>query len=191
MTTNITAALLGVTRPHSLAHLRTLQALPEIGQILLWDEDAQALEQARAAQPAKIAQVSTDLDALLGRGDMLFAIVCVPTDSSAELCERALAASIHVLAEKTDWPQRRRGRARGGGSRAGRAAAGVCYQNRYHPIVREARQLVGQGLIGPLVSVEMRMLTTRCASATRRAGCSGASYRAAACSPGWAATTSI
>lgn len=159
--TPITAALLGITHPHSLAHLRTLQALPDVGQILLWDQDVQALEQARAAQPAKIAQVSTDLDALLGRGDILFAIVCVPTDVSAELCERALAAGAHVLAEKPIGRDAAEvARVVAMAQQAGRQL-GVCYQNRYHPIVREARQIVGQGLIGPLVSVEMRMLTTQ------------------------------
>ncbi len=40
MTTTVKAALLGVEHPHSLSHLRTLQALPEVSEIFLWDESA-------------------------------------------------------------------------------------------------------------------------------------------------------
>src|SRR6266487_3255289 len=100
MAAGLTAALLGVTHPHALAHLRTLQALPEVEQILLWDEDAVALAGARQAQGQKVAQVSRDLDALLKRSDVLFAIVCVPTDMSPAICLSALAAGVHLLAEK-------------------------------------------------------------------------------------------
>ena len=156
-----TAALLGLTHPHAIAHLRTLQALPEVERILLWDADAAAIEAARQAGGEKVAGAFTDLAALLSRGDLLFAIVCVPTDASPDVCERALAAGLHVLAEKPI------GRDAGvvarvvaAAERAGRRL-GVCYQNRYHPVAREARALVGRGAIGPLIAVEMRMLTTQ------------------------------
>jgi predicted dehydrogenase len=138
-----------------------VQALPDVAQILLWDEDAQALEHARLAQPQKIGQTFTDLDRLLGHADLLFAIVCMPTDRSPEVCLRALAAGIHLLAEKPigrDAAEVERVVLEA--ERTGRQL-GVCYQNRYHPIVQEARAIVAQGLIGPLVSVEMRMLTTQ------------------------------
>ena len=36
--TPVRAALLGLSHPHSLAHLRTLQALSEVDAILLWDD---------------------------------------------------------------------------------------------------------------------------------------------------------
>jgi predicted dehydrogenase len=155
------AAILGVTHPHALAHLRTLQALPEVAQIVLWDADAQALEQAHAAQPQKIAQVDTDLEMLLRRGDILFAIVCVPTDASPAVCERALAAGVHLLAEKPIGRSAAEVARVVAAAEQARLQLGVCYQNRYHPIVREARAIVGQGLLGPLVAVEMRMLTTQ------------------------------
>jgi len=161
MTSGVKAALLGLTHPHALAHLRTLQALPEVEQILLWDEDIQALAHARQAHGQKVAQGYTDLDALLGRGDALFAIVCVPTDVSPEVCLRALAAGVHLLAEK---PIGRNAaeveRVVAAAERAG-LQLGVCYQNRYHPITQHARAIVGQDLLGPLVAVEMRMLTTQ------------------------------
>jgi hypothetical protein len=44
----VTAALLGVEHPHSLLHLRTLQQLPEVERILLWDSSADALARTQA-----------------------------------------------------------------------------------------------------------------------------------------------
>lgn len=38
---------------------------------------------------------------------------------------------------------------------------GIYYQNRYNPVVIQARELIAQGLIGPLISVDVRLLTTQ------------------------------
>jgi predicted dehydrogenase len=157
----ITAALIGLTHPHALAHLRTLQALPEVAQILLWDEDDRALAAARQAQGQKVAQSYTDLDMLLARGDLSFAIVCVPTDVAPGVCLRSLAAGVHLLAEKPIGSSAAEvERVVVAADRAG-LQLGVCYQNRYHPMTQQARAIVGRGLIGPLVAVEIRMLTTQ------------------------------
>ena len=51
------AALLGLEHPHSLAHLSTLQALPEIDSILLWDENESALAEAQRTQGEKVEAV--------------------------------------------------------------------------------------------------------------------------------------
>lgn len=156
-----TAAILGITHPHALAHLRTLQRLPEVGRILLWDPDAQALAAARQAQPERVALATTDLAALLAEPDMRFSVVCAPTDQSPAVCEQALAAGVHLLAEKPIGRDPAEvERVVLAAERAG-LRLGVCYQNRYHPITREARRLVAAGAIGPLVSAEIRMLTTQ------------------------------
>lgn len=156
----LTAAVLGAAHPHALAHLRTLEQLPEVGRILLWDPDPLALAAARQAHGERVALATTSLDELLAEAPA-FAIVCAPTDVSHAVCERALAAGAHLLAEKPIG----RGPAEVervvlAAERAG-LRLGVCYQNRYHPISREARALIAAGAIGPLVSVEMRMLTTQ------------------------------
>lgn len=156
-----TVALLGITHPHSLAHLRTLQLLPEVERILIWDPDSVALAAAQQAQPERIALATTDLQALLADGALEYALVSNPTDESPDVCERALLAGAHVLAEK---PIGRNPaeieRLLLIAERAGRRL-GVCYQNRYHPLTREARSLVADGVIGTLVSMEIRMLTTQ------------------------------
>lgn len=157
----ITAALLGLSHPHALAHLHTLQQLPEVARIALWDAEPQAIAQARAAHPQKIAHAATSLDELLAADGLLFAIVCVPTDAAPAICAQALAAGVHVLAEKPIGRSPAEVQAVIDAAERAGCRLGVCYQNRYQPIVREARAIVEQGLIGPLVAAEMRMLTTQ------------------------------
>jgi predicted dehydrogenase len=159
--TQLTAALLGLNHPHSLAHLRTLQELPEVGRILLWDTDAEMLAQVQASQGEKVVAGFTDLDALLAIPDLFFVIAALRNDLGPEIFERVLAAGKHLMAEKPI------GRTAADTERVLAAARrsgvqlGVCYQNRVGPWVQDARQIVQQGLLGPLVSVELRMVTTQ------------------------------
>ena len=155
------AALLGVEHPHSLAHLRTLQAVDEVEAIFLWDKSESALAEVRRTQGDKVEATSTDLDSILARDELFFVIASVPNDLSPDIFTRALEAGQHVLAEK---PIGRTAADAEGviavAERTGKAL-GVCYQNRRSPLIRQVRDLLSQGVIGELMSVEMRMLTTQ------------------------------
>lgn len=159
--TQLTAALLGVEHPHSLAHLRTLQRLPEVERILLWDANADALAQVQATQGDKVAAAFTDLAALLTDDRLLFVIAAVRNDLGPAVFMQVLAAGKHLMAEKPI------GRTAADTVRVIDAAQqagvklGVCYQNRFGPWVQDARRMVQQGQLGPLFSVEMRMITTQ------------------------------
>lgn len=157
--TKINAALLGIEHPHSKAHLRTLQQLPEVEKIYLWDENGEAL--AEVAGEEKVAATFTDLDELLGHDDIFFVIAAIRNDLGPEIFIRALAAGKHVMAEKPI------GRTAADTQRVIDAAErtglklGVCYQNRALPAIQDARRMVYEGLLGPLLSVEMRAITTQ------------------------------
>jgi predicted dehydrogenase len=161
MTQTLTAALLGLEHPHSLGHLRTLQQLPEIGRILLWDSNRETLARVQNEQGEKVAASFTDLDRLLADADLSFAIAALRNDRGADLFCRVLAAGKPLMAEKpvgrTAADTRRVIEA---AQRAG-ARLAVCYQNRFTAWAQDIRRLVQQGLLGPLISVEMRMVTTQ------------------------------
>lgn len=157
----LTAALLGLDHPHSLAHLRTLQQLPEVERILLWDAAPALLAQVQATQGAKVAATFTNLDDLLADEDLLFVIAALRNDLGPDIFLRIIRAGKHLMAEKPI------GRTAADTERVIDAAAragvqlGICYQNRFGPWVQDARRIVQQGLVGPLFSVEMRMITTQ------------------------------
>lgn len=157
----ITAALIGVSHPHGLAHMRTLQQLPEVERIFVWDDDAESLAKAVESQPDKVAGTFTDFSELLRQDGIFCAIASLRNDISAELCIAALERGIHIMAEK---PIGRNAaevqRVVETAERTGKQLS-VVYQNRYTPLNKEMRNLIGQGLLGPLMSVEMRMLTTQ------------------------------
>ena len=155
------AALLGIEHPHSLAHLATLQVLPEVDSIQLWDPDETVLSEARQAQGEKVEAVFTDLESLLEQDGLFFAIAALRNDLNPEVFIRVLEAGVHLMAEKPI------GRTAADTARVVEVAEregielGVCYQNRYNPLVVQAREFIAQGLLGPLISVEVRLLTTQ------------------------------
>lgn len=155
------AALCGVEHPHSLAHLATLQTLPEINSIVLWDESEEALVRVQQGQGAKVDAVFTDLQDVLTQDDVLFAIAAVRNDLGPDVFAQVLEAGVHLMAEKplgktaVDTARVIEVAQKQG------LALGVCYQNRYNPLISQAREFVAQGLLGPLLSVDVRMLTTQ------------------------------
>ncbi len=154
------AALLGLAHPHAGILLATLDLLPEISEICLWDPDAPGIAASLPAA-AKVVQVSTDLDAVLGQHDLVFAVVCVPTDRAAALARRVLQAGKHLLAEKpAGFTSAEIAAVEEEAARAGLTAS-VLYPRRFHPCMVAARELIQAGKLGPLLSVEARFLTTQ------------------------------
>jgi len=154
-------ALLGAGEPHFDGHLKTLQVLPEIEAIHIWGDQAEALEAIGADRPAKVGTVASDLDDLLSREDPFFAIATTRNNRKPALFTRLLEAGIHLMAEKPIANTAQEVASLVDLAESRGLALGTCYQNRYHPVIQEARRLVSQGLIGPLMSVEIRMLTTQ------------------------------
>ncbi len=156
----VTAALLGVEHPHSLAHLRTLQQLPEVERIYLWDESEQALARVSKELPDKVVGTFTSLDELLNKTELFFVIAAVRNDIGQDIFTRCLAAGKHVMAEKPVGRNAAETTAVLEASRRAGRNLGVCYQNRANAVIREAKRIVAAGALGPLMSVEMRMITT-------------------------------
>ncbi len=153
-------ALLGVGEPHFEAHLRTLQALPEIEGIILWGAE-NALATGSWARQDKVTAVYTDLDQLLDREDILLAVATLRTDMKPTVFTRLLEAGIHLMAEKPMARTVEETAALVATAARHRVQLGVCYQNRYHPLVQQARACCRQGLLGDLMTVEIRQLTTQ------------------------------
>jgi predicted dehydrogenase len=161
MMQKVKAALVGVQHPHSRAHLRTLQQLPEVEEIVLWDPDANVLAAMKEAEGGKISTTTTDLDALMADRGWSFAIVAVRNDLGPDIFTCVLESKRHLLAEKPIGRNASETQRVLAAAKANEMQLGVCYTNRTNPVIDEARRLVGKGLLGPLMSMEVRTITTQ------------------------------
>lgn len=156
----VTAALLGVEHPHSLAHLRTLQQLPEVEHILLWDESAEALGRVRQELPDKVVIATTNLDELLAHPELSIVIAAIRNDLGRDIFLRVIAAGKHLMAEKPIGRNAAETQEVVSAAHAAGVRLSVCYQNRANAVIQEARSIVAAGALGDLMTVEMRMITT-------------------------------
>ncbi len=159
--TGLTAALLGVEHPHSLGHLRTLQQLPEVERILLWDTNPEALAQIQATQGAKVAGTFTNLTELLADADLSVVLAALRNDVGPDIFLQVISAGKHLMAEKPIGRTAADTQRVLDAAQAADVKLAVCYQNRFTNWAQEARSIIKQGLLGPLMSVEMRMITTQ------------------------------
>jgi predicted dehydrogenase len=98
---------------------------------------------------------------LLSQLDWSFAIGALRTDQAVEVYPKLFAAGRHLLAEKPLGRDTKEATYLVEQARAARVHLGVCYGNRTNPVVMAARQMVAEGIIGPLISVEVRAITTQ------------------------------
>lgn len=153
--------LFGVQHPHAERHLRTLINLPEVDGIVLWDENAAAMGKMHSRYGQKVRANYTDLDLALGRGDLTFVIAGIRHDLSTELMLRIVRAGVPLLAEKPGGRNADELLAVVKAAESCRCPFGVLYTNRYHPVVRKARELFAAGILGPLMLADMRMFTSQ------------------------------
>ncbi len=155
------AALLGLIHPHSASLLTTLDNLPEVTAVTLWDPDPSVVAKPALPASSKVTTLTTDLDAVLADPALTFAIVCVRHDLAAALALRVIAAGKALIAEKpVGLNHEETLRIEQAATRAG-VVASVLYPRRLHPCMTAARERIAAGEIGALLSMEVRFLTTQ------------------------------
>lgn len=155
------AAILGLTHPHSGILLKTLENLPEITGIVLWDADPVVESRPVLPPSRKVIRIASELATALAEPGLVFAIVCLRNDEAAAVSLQVLAAGKHLLAEKpVGLTSAEIRKVQAAAVQAGRVA-GVLYTRRAHPCAVAARQLVQTGALGSLLSFESRFLTTQ------------------------------
>ena len=150
----------GLTHPHAEMYLETLEALDEVSGVVLVDPD-EAARGALSEKTRKLRGASPDLESAMQHWDVSHVLVALPNASTPAALVRVIQAGKSVFTEKP----------------AARSAAefgsvldalqrrpvpfAVAYLNRGAPAIVEARELYRAGAIGRLMSVELRMVTTR------------------------------
>lgn len=157
----VKVGFLGVTHPHARPHFRTLELLDEVSGIVAWDEDDEALERLQREDHPKLEPGRPTFDGIMEREDIPIVVSLATNDRNPEWVIRAAKAGKHVLTEK---PVAASSMAMAPLLDAVRGAGvhlGVYYTWRSHPIVNDLRALIDAGVIGKLLSVEGRMVTSQ------------------------------
>ena len=150
MTGKVCAALVGLDNPHSKGWLTSLQHCAAVGRLVV----------CAAEECTNVDLVYGSLDALLAGEKLGLAIVCTRNDQAPALIAQLLQAGVPTIAEK---PVARTAAAI---ARLNEIAAAqqvlwaTAFLNRCHPIADKTRQLIAAGVLGRIVSIEGRMVTS-------------------------------
>jgi predicted dehydrogenase len=152
-------AQLGVDHPHAAGLRRTLMVAPGVELVGFYDPDP---ERARSLlDPALLERpIYDDLDALLERERPEAVLVTLPNDAAAKAIATAARAGCHIYAEK---PSARTAAEFGPAAKAMREAGvqfTTGYLRRLQPAGRAIKEIVDAGLLGRVVSIEARWITT-------------------------------
>jgi predicted dehydrogenase len=147
-------AMIGLTHP------QTLDQLDEVTAVPLYDPD-ETVGREVAARFRKAAGVYTSLEDLLAEADITHALVAVRNDQSVPTLTRCIGAGKQVFTEKPAARTAAEFEAVIAALAQHPGAFGIAYLSRWHPAIRQMRELYQGQAIGRLTSVELRMVTTQ------------------------------
>lgn len=157
----VKVGFLGVTHPHSGPHLRTLELLDEVSGIVAWDEDDGELERLKREDHPKLETTKATFEEIMAREDVPIVVSLATNDRNPDWVTRAAKAGKHVLTEKPVAASSGDMAPLLDAVREAGVHLGVYYTWRSNPIVNELRTLIDEGVIGKLMSVEGRMVTSQ------------------------------
>jgi predicted dehydrogenase len=155
-----TVILDGLTHPHAEMYLETLEALDEVGGIVLVDPD-EPVRAVTASRTRKLRAAYSELQAALKHPGVTHALVALPNDRTPAALIQVVDAGIGVFTEKPAARSVAEFEPVLAALQRTRVPFTVAYQNRNAPAIQQARELYRAGAIGRLMSVELRMVTTR------------------------------
>ncbi len=156
----LTIGMIGLTNPHTRAHLSTLDTHDRVTEIAAYDPDPDARAAAANTWP-KVETTYDDLDALLARDDIPAVLIHVPNDQAPEVVIKAARAGKHVMCEKPCARTADEFRPVVNELDRYNVRFTTFYNWRRHPAVRKMRELIVAGALGRLTSIELRIVTTQ------------------------------
>lgn len=155
----VRAILVGGDNPHANGWLETFAHSPAVSDLALcgtWPGAADG------------ASVYATLEETLETGPFGVGLVCAQNGKAPELATALIEAGIPTLVEKPVARTAKEIAAIETCAQVHGTPWSSCFLNRYHPAVLQMRDWIGQGAIGPLVSVEGRMVTSTVAQRNPR-----------------------
>jgi predicted dehydrogenase len=141
-------------------YLETLEALDDVGGVVLVDPDEGARERA-SSQTTKARGSYPELNAALAHADVTHVLLALPNDRTPDTLVQVIEAGKAVFTEKPGARSADEFAPVLGALQRRPVPFTVAYLNRGSPPVLQARDLFLSGAIGQLTSVELRMVTTQ------------------------------
>lgn len=157
----IKVGFLGVTHPHAAAHLRTLELVEEVSSVIPWDEDESAVGELANGAYSKLEFNHASFEQIMERNDIPVVVSLATNERNPDWVIRSANAGKHILTEKPVASTSRDMIPILESVRRAGVHLGVYYTWRSNPIVNEIREMIGNGVIGKLLSVEARMVTSQ------------------------------
>jgi predicted dehydrogenase len=159
MSDTVRMALIGIDHPHAAGFRETVQLTPELQIVGLYDPDL-ASSASKLSEPLRRLPLYDDLTQLLQRERPEAVLITLPNDLTAKAIVACAQAGAHVFAEK---PCARTAEEFLPAAEALRLAGvqfATGYARRVSAIGRMIKSLVDEGVLGRLISIEARWITT-------------------------------
>ena len=158
-TNRVRLAQIGVDHPHAMGFRDTLLLMPEVEVVALCDPRPEAARPLIQAALQKVP-LYADVAALLRQEQPEAVLITLPNDQTPEAIVQSAEAGCHIYAEK---PCARTGAEFRPAMEAIRTAGvrfATGYLRRFSPVALAIRGMVQEGLLGSLISIETRWITT-------------------------------
>lgn len=159
MTDKVRFAHIGASYPHARGYLESLLLMPEVEIVGLHDPDPQA---ARALVPPALRDRPwyDDVGELLARERPEAVTITLPNDVTPDAIIQAAEAGVHVHAEKPCARTAAEFRPAADAIRKAGVQFALGYSRRFLPIGMAIKDMADRGILGRLVSIEARWITT-------------------------------
>ena len=154
MAKKVTAALVGLTAPHSKGWLEGLRHCPDVGRLAVCDSGMDGLDAPEGAE------AYADLDVLLEKEELGIGLVSLPNDEAPAAAEKLLRAGVPCIVEKPVARTAAEIEALDRLARERGVLWATGFMNRYNPVAQELKRLVDGGALGRITSIEGRMVTS-------------------------------
>ncbi|HUP19081.1 MAG TPA: Gfo/Idh/MocA family oxidoreductase [Gemmatimonadota bacterium] len=145
----VRVGVLGCGEIARYAHLRLLGRMPGVALVAAADPDPEARRRAEAMG----VPVHATAEELLEREDLDAVVICAPTGVHADLARAAARTGRHFFVEKPLATTLEDARSVEAEARRAGVRAAVGFNRRFHPLCRQARDLLARGTIGRVRTV--------------------------------------
>jgi len=142
--------------PHLSAYIEGLAKTPEVAKVYLADTAPEAM--ARKGLGAKLAGVYPNAKALLAVHKPQLAIIPMEAKLAPPVIDAALDAGCHVMAEKPACVRAEDFAPLAKKANAKKQHLMLAFANRVDPVMRHARGLIREGVIGKMYGMEMHLI---------------------------------